>query len=83
MADVLKRELKMLLQYLIVALLAGVVGFFVGLPSGGGRGYVVAINIHEAWLNYAPYFRYWLLGFAGLSCIRLGVVLLINKLFHG
>ncbi len=49
MLNAIKPELKMLAQYLVIALLAGAAGFFLGLPSDSSSGeYVIAINMHEA-----------------------------------
>ena len=66
----MKREAILLLQYFVLALVAGVVSFVVFIPAHA--------NIHEAWLNYEPYLGSWLLIFGALGGIRLLVFYIIN-----
>jgi uncharacterized membrane protein len=75
MKEQIRREVKICAQYFALALVSGVAAFVLALPHGGREGEIaVAVNIREAWLNYEPMLRSWLLGFAFLSIIRLLII---------
>jgi hypothetical protein len=76
MKAVLKAELKTWAQYVVAAVLAGYLGF--GITFGGVRG----LNQNEAWLNYEPLLRQWLVIFVALGAVRLLLVLLFYKLWR-
>jgi uncharacterized membrane protein len=59
------------MQYFVIALIAGVGAFVTSLPSEAHDGEIaVAVNIHEAWINYKPVLCSWLIGFAFLAFIK-------------
>ena len=77
MKAVLKAELRIWAQYLLIAVLAGYIGF--GLAFGSAPG----LNLKGAWLNYEPLWRRWLVILAALGAVRLLLVLLFYKLRRG
>ena len=79
MTEQIKRELKTFAQYFAIALVAGVGAFVTFMPEAGEGEFAVAVNIKEAWRNYQPVMRAWLVGFAFLGVIRL---LLIHIIRH-
>ncbi len=80
MADKITHELKTCAQYVAIAVIAGIAAFLTSLPSGGqGGDMAIAVNIREAWTNYAPVLRSWLSVFVFLSAVRLGVFYLVQK----
>lgn len=71
--ELLKGKLKTLAQYFCIALVAGLINFFVHmLPHP-------RINLDEAWLNYEPLLRDWLIIFVAISVLRLLIVLLLKR----
>ncbi|HEV7903980.1 MAG TPA: hypothetical protein VGO96_09075 [Pyrinomonadaceae bacterium] len=74
MKDFAKNELKVLAQYFFIALLAGWLDFTIWTSR------IPGLNLHEAWLNYAPVLRRWQAIFIALSAIRLIFVFLLRKL---
>jgi hypothetical protein len=79
MVSVLKRELYVSVQFLLIVFVALVVAFFGMLPGGGGGELVEAINISEAWKNVNPYVQSVLLIFGVLSVLRLAVIFLAHS----
>ena len=77
MKDVLKAELRIWAQYTFIAVVAGYVVF--GLSFGS----IPGLNLKEAWRNYEPLWRRWLVIFAALGAVRLLLVLLFYKLRRG
>jgi hypothetical protein len=76
----LKREFAIFVQYVALAALAGLLAFHLGLASDmAGSEVAVAINMGEAWRNFAPVWKDWLLVFAALGGVRLLVVALTRK----
>ena len=75
MREQIRREVKLGVQYFLLAVVAGLAAFAFALPHGSREGEIaVAVNIREAWLNYEPLLRSWLLGFAFLSIIRIVII---------
>jgi hypothetical protein len=69
----MKDELKSLVQYLCLALLAGWLYFVFDFGS------IPNVNVREAWLNYKPLLRGWLTIFAVLGAVRLLLVFALRK----
>ena len=80
MTDILKRELYISIQFLLIAFVALIVAFFGMLPGGGDGEFPVAINISEACKNVAPYVRLVLLTFGVLSILRLAAIFLVHSI---
>lgn len=84
MAEHMRREVSTWIQYATITLLAAVLTFVYGLPGGKQEGqYAEAINLQEAWRNYAPVVRSWLLIFLLLSTLRLVIVYVLHKKLKG
>ena len=79
MKDGLRREISASIQFFLILLLALVVAFFWELPRGGSGGVVEAINLKEAWKNFAPYVNSVLLIFGALSVVRLAAIFLARS----
>lgn len=74
-----RREISTSLQYFAIAVAVGLGAFFTTLPDvGQGGELAITINMNEAWQNYWPVMRAWLVGFATLSIIRLLLVYTIH-----
>ncbi len=80
MTRILKRELYVSVQFLLIILVALVAAFFGMLPGGGDGEFAVAINISEAWKNVDPYVKSVLSIFCVLSVLRLAVIYLVYSL---
>ena len=80
MTSILKRELYVSVQFLLIVLVALVAAFFGVLPGGGDGEFAVAINISEAWKNVDSYVKSVLTIFCGLSALRLAVIFLVHSL---
>lgn len=65
----IKSEWTVALQYLVIALVAGLLAFWVSIPATDG-----AVNIAEEWRNDEPVLRSWIIGFTLLSGIRLVLI---------
>ncbi|HEX7317072.1 MAG TPA: hypothetical protein VF297_24450 [Pyrinomonadaceae bacterium] len=80
MSEKIRWEVGAWVQYAALTLVAGVLTFWGALPGGRQTGeYAEAVNIGEAWKNYAPVLRSWLLIFLLLTAARLAVVYLIYR----
>ena len=82
MASILKREIYVSIQFLLIVVVAVVVGFFrlvTGYEPGGGEDVAAHINISEMWANEAPYVRSILLIFSVLTVLRLAVIYLVHS----
>ena len=75
--NLLKRELKLVVQYAAIALLAGVLAFLLFIASVDG-----AVNIEVAWSGYQPMLYSWLVGVALLGGLRLAGIYAISLLTH-
>ncbi len=75
--NLLKRELKLAVQYAAIALLAGVLVFLSFILSVEG-----AVNIGVAWSGYQPMLYSWLVGVALLGILRLAGIYVISLLTH-
>jgi hypothetical protein len=90
MREILKRELSYLAQYFLIACIAAVVGHYVwessqqAPPVSSGEGSQVAVNVKEMVAAlWRDYYR-WVLGaFAGLSVVRLLIVLAFHRAKRG
>jgi hypothetical protein len=80
MASILKRELYVSVQFLLIVLVALVAAFFGMLPGGGDGEFAEAVNISEAWKNVDPYVKSVLSIFCVLSVLRLTVISLVHSL---
>jgi len=80
MLGVLKRELYISVQFLLIVLVALISAFFGMLPGGGDGEFAEAINISEAWKNVDPYVKSVLSIFSVLSVLRLAVIFLTHSL---
>ena len=74
MKDLIRSELKIWAQYFVLALLAGWIVFVLFIGSNPG------INVHEAWRNYEPEMRYWIIILGALGAIRFLLIFLLRKL---
>jgi hypothetical protein len=82
MASILKREIYVSVQFLLIVLAAVVVGFFrlvTAYVPGEGEDSAVHINISEMWANEAPYVRSILLIFCVLTVLRMAVIFLVHS----
>ncbi|MCA1593406.1 MAG: hypothetical protein LC754_12315 [Acidobacteria bacterium] len=73
MKDLIKSELKTWAQYTALAIFAGWLHFAIFFGS------IPGINLHEAWRNYEPLMRNWLIIFVALGGIRFLLVLFLRK----
>ena len=80
MASILKRELFISAQFLLIAWVALLAAFFGMLPGGGGGEFAEAVNISEAWKNVDPYVKTVLTIFGVLSVLRLAAIFLVHSL---
>ena len=74
---ILKQELKLVVQYAVIALLAGMLAFLSFIASVDG-----AVNIGVAWSGYQPMLYSWLVGVALLGGLRLAGIYAISLLTH-
>lgn len=72
-----KRELKLTAQYIMIALVAGMLTFWTFIMSVGG-----AVNIGVAWSGYQPMLYSWLVGVALLGSIRLLGIYVVGLFTH-
>jgi hypothetical protein len=82
MADVLRREFYVSVQFLLLLLIALVAAFFGALPGGRGGEFVQAINLSEAWKNVAPYVESVLIIFGVLCVLRLAIIFIVHSLIR-
>ena len=86
MKDLLKRELKIWIQYFLITCIAAVVGHYAWESAqdvsrlSGPEGSQVAVNVREMIIAlWRDYYR-WVLGaFVGLSAVRILIVLVMNR----
>ncbi len=79
MASVLRREVYVSVQFLLMVLVALIAAFFGMLPGGGGGEYAEAINLKEAWRNVDSYVKSVLLVFSVLCVLRLSLIFLVQS----
>ena len=82
MASILKLEIYVSIQFLLIVVVAVMAGFFrltVGYTPGRGEDVAVHINMFEMWANEAPYVRSILLIFGVLTVLRLAVIFLVHS----
>ena len=80
MASVLKRELFVSVQFLLIVHIALIAAFVGMLPGGGDGELAVTVNVSEAWKNIDPYVKSVLLTFSVLSVLRLAVIFLAHSI---